>query len=90
MFLPIYLLLVNGLSFLIMGIDKRRAAKRKWRISENFLFGIALLGGAVGTYISMKVFHHKTKHASFRFGIPVLIVLQLILIVWILIKMEVL
>ena len=65
------------LSFSAMGIDKRRARRGKWRISEKALFLPALLGGAVGGTVGMFLFHHKTKHWYFRFGFPVLAALQL-------------
>ena len=61
----------------MMGLDKGRARRNQWRISERSLFLPAVLGGSLGTLLGMKTFHHKTKHWYFRFGIPVLLVLQL-------------
>ena len=72
-----YLLIINGTAFLMMGLDKGRARRNQWRISERSLFLPAVLGGSLGTLLGMKTFHHKTKHWYFRFGIPVLLVLQL-------------
>ena len=73
----IVLILMSLASFSAMGIDKRRARLEKWRISEKVLFLLALLGGAVGGTLGMLVFRHKTQHWYFKFGFPILAVLQL-------------
>ena len=65
-----YLLCVNGAGFLLMGLDKRRAKRGQWRIPEKTLFLPPLLGGTPGAIAGMHVFHHKTKHWYFRFGLP--------------------
>lgn len=78
----LYLLLINGVGFLLMGIDKRRAKRGAWRISEKSLFLSPLLGGTVGAILGMRVFHHKTKHWYFRYGLPALLVFQLALAGW--------
>ena len=75
--LGIYLLILNIIGFALMGIDKKRAKKRDWRISEAALFGAALLGGSLGSLIGMYLFRHKTRHPKFYLGIPALLVLQL-------------
>ena len=80
--LGLYLLAVNLTAFLVMGVDKRRAKKGKWRISEKTLFLPAVLGGALGGILGMRVFHHKTKHWYFRFGFPALLLIQLMLAGW--------
>ena len=72
----IIIIIMSVLSFSVMGIDKRRAKMKKWRISEKTLFLFALLGGAIGGTVGMLTFHHKTKHWYFRFGFPVLAALQ--------------
>lgn len=72
-----YLLCVNGAGFLLMGLDKRRAKRGQWRIPEKTLFLPPLLGGTPGAIAGMHVFHHKTKHWYFRFGLPALLILQL-------------
>lgn len=72
-----YLLCVNVAGFLLMGLDKRRAKRGQWRIPEKTLFLPPLLGGTPGAIAGMHVFHHKTKHWYFRFGLPALLVLQL-------------
>ena len=73
-------------SFVMMGWDKRCAMKGKWRVSEKALFLSAILMGAVGGTIDMKVFRHKTKHWYFKIFFPLLAVLQVALIVWILLS----
>lgn len=75
-FIIIYLLIFNIWGFLLMGIDKRKAIKHKQRISERFIWQIACIGGALGIYIGMKRFRHKTLHKVFIYGIPVVIFLQ--------------
>ena len=75
-----YLLGINVLAFLLYGFDKWKAKKNKWRIPEKTLFGIAFLGGILGALIGMQVFHHKTKHWSFKILIPVFLVLHVVLI----------
>lgn len=80
--LGLYLLLVNGIGFVLMGVDKRRAKRDQWRISEKTLFLPPLLGGTVGAILGMRVFHHKTKHWYFRYGLPALLVLQVVLAGW--------
>lgn len=76
----IYFLGINLLGFLSMGIDKKRAKDGEWRISERSLFFVALLGGSLGSILGMQVFRHKTKHRSFRLGMPLILAVQLILL----------
>ena len=57
-----YLVIMNLIGFAVMGIDKRRAVKRLWRIPESTLFIVALIGGSLGSIIGMYFFHHKTRH----------------------------
>lgn len=78
--LIIYFILINLIGFIMMGLDKRRAIKRRWRIPERKLFGIALLFGSIGVLIGMYVFRHKTRHLSFAIGIPAILVIQLLAI----------
>lgn len=80
--LGMYLLFINAVGFALMGVDKRRAKRDQWRISEKSLFLPPLLGGTVGAILGMRVFHHKTKHWYFRYGLPALLVLQLALAGW--------
>lgn len=78
--LILYIVAINLIGFFIMGIDKRKAKRRKWRVPEKTLFLIALLFGSVGVLVGMYVFRHKTRHLSFTLGIPVILVVQLLLI----------
>ncbi len=78
LFLGIYIIVINLYGFIIMGYDKYNAKKNNWRTSEKKLYIIALIGGGFGIYIGMKKFRHKTKHLSFKYGIPVLIVFNVI------------
>lgn len=80
--LGLYLLLVNAVGFVLMGVDKRRAKRDQWRISEKTLFLPPILGGTVGAILGMQMFHHKTKHWYFRYGLPALLVFQLVLAGW--------
>ena len=77
--LVIYLLAVNLLAFILYGIDKKRARNREWRISERTLIGIAVIGGCIGAILGMHVFHHKTRHWYFRYGLPVILIIQVLL-----------
>jgi len=79
----IYLSLINVTGFFLMGVDKNRAKRGAWRISEKTLFGCALLGGSLGTTIGMHVFHHKTKHWYFKYGMPMILVIQVLLMSYI-------
>ena len=84
--LIIYYLLMNVIGFFIMKIDKTRAIRHAYRISEKTLWGMALFGGAVGTTLGMQMFRHKTKHLSFKVGFPVLAVIELILVLFLLLS----
>lgn len=75
-----YLLIINLAGFLLMGVDKRKARKNKWRIPEKTLFLTALLGGSIGSILGMYMFRHKTKHTAFVLGMPCILVLQCILL----------
>ena len=77
----IYLILINVLAFALYGIDKFKARRGLWRISEAMLLGVAALGGSIGAFLGMKLFHHKTLHPQFYIGIPVIFVLQVVLAV---------
>ena len=76
----IYLLLINLAGFAMMGIDKNRAKRGAWRISEKTLFTCALLGGSLGTTLGMSTFRHKTRHWYFKYGMPLILVVQVVLI----------
>ncbi len=85
-FLFIYLIMINIIAFMLMGFDKRRAKRHAWRIPEKTLFGSALLGGSIGAIAGMQVFRHKTKHLSFQIGMPAILILQIVIAVFLLIK----
>ena len=72
---------VNIIAFLLCGADKYRATRKKWRIPEKVLIGIALCGGSAGALLGMYVFHHKTRKNKFRIGIPLIFVAQIIVVV---------
>ncbi len=76
----IYLFIINLIAFLSMLIDKKKAKLGKWRIPENTLFLYAFLGGTIGSIIGMQVFRHKTKKAKFKYGMPALLILQILAI----------
>ena len=78
----IYLLLINLIGVYVMWADKRRAKKNLWRISEKVLFIVALLGGAFGTTYGMYQFRHKTKHWYFKFGFPLILLLEVGILIW--------
>lgn len=78
-----YFLIINLMGIIIMGIDKKRAIEKKWRISEKNLLIIAVLGGSIGCIIGMNFFRHKTKHKKFTFGIPCILLVQILLLVFI-------
>lgn len=72
----IYLIILNLTGFSMMGIDKQRARRHRWRIPEKNLFLAAVLGGSAGTLAGMYVFRHKTKHWYFVIGMPLILILQ--------------
>ena len=77
-----YLLAVNSLTFLLYGIDKYKAKKGRWRISEATLLTMAAIGGSIGAWAGMRTWHHKTMHKKFKYGIPVIIIMQIALVVY--------
>lgn len=75
-----YYIFINIIVFVLYGIDKEKAIKHKWRIPEKTLLGSAFLGGGLGAFLGMKIFHHKTKHMLFQILVPVAMVLHIIII----------
>ncbi|MCA0986303.1 DUF1294 domain-containing protein [Guptibacillus algicola] len=75
--LLVYIVLLNLWSYIVMGLDKNKARKHRARISEKSLWTSFLLGGALGGYIGMKQFKHKTKHTSFVYGLPIAILVNI-------------
>lgn len=78
--LIIYFLILNILGFSIMGIDKRRAKKRAFRIPEATLFTISIIGGCIGAIFGMHFFRHKTRHWYFLYGLPLILLIQILII----------
>ena len=78
-YIVIYFIIINIFAFLAMFIDKRKAQKGKWRIPENTLLLLALIGGSIGALVVMYTFRHKTKKLRFTIGFPVILILQIIL-----------
>ena len=72
-----YLAIMNLIGISLMMIDKRRAIRHAWRIPEKTLFLVSILGGSVGTWAGMYLFHHKTKHWYFVVGMPAILILQM-------------
>lgn len=82
-YLYIWLIIINIITFAFFGIDKKKAIDGKFRISESTLFLLSILGGSLGGFIAMHTFHHKTKKWYFKFGIPLILIAQVLLIIFI-------
>ena len=82
----LYLLLINAAAFVLMLVDKVKAKKNRWRISERTLMLSAALGGSVGALLGMYTFRHKTKHIKFTLGVPAILFIQLALTIWLFLK----
>lgn len=78
-YLLVSLIVINVLTFFIYGIDKWKARRNKWRISEAALLWLAVAGGSIGALLGMKVWHHKTMHKKFEYGLPAILLLQVAL-----------
>ena len=83
----LWLLGINAAGFLLMGLDKWKAKRGAWRIPEKTLFTAAFLGGTVGVIAGMNTFRHKTRHRKFAWGLPALLILQLLAAIWLLNRM---
>lgn len=77
-----YFITVNVLGLVLFGIDKWKAKHDKWRISEATLLSVTAIGGSIGAWVGMKVWHHKTMHKKFKYGIPLVMVLQFVLLLF--------
>lgn len=82
----IYLLLINLIAFLAMGIDKWKAKRGAWRIPEQTLLSLVLLGGGIGGIAGMYTFRHKTKKPRFFIGFPVILIMEIVALVYIIVK----
>ena len=77
-----YLLAINIATFLLYGIDKYKAKKNQWRISEATLLTMAAIGGSIGAWAGMRLWHHKTMHKKFKYGIPLISIMQIALVAY--------
>ena len=75
--LIVYVVAVNAVAFVVYGVDKYKAQKAKWRIRESTLL-LAAIGGSAGAWLGMKIWRHKTCHAKFRYGVPAILLIQLV------------
>ena len=78
-----YLIAINIITFFIYGIDKLKAKKGKWRIPESTLLLLAIIGGSIGAWLGIKVWHHKTLHKKFKYGIPLIVIAQIAIVFYI-------
>lgn len=78
----IYLAAINVLTFFLYGIDKWKAKRSKWRISEATLIWLSVFGGSIGALLGMNAWHHKTQHKKFKYGIPFILLAQITVVVW--------
>ena len=78
----LWLCFTSAIDFALMGVDKWKARHNRWRVPERAFFCVALLGGTPGALLGMWTFRHKTRHWYFRFGFPLLTVLQIALLLW--------
>ena len=77
----VYLAVINLISFAAMGVDKAKSRKRSWRIPESTLFVLALIGGSIGSIAGMHIFHHKTLHRYFLYGMPAILFIQILIVI---------
>lgn len=77
------LIALNLLTFIVYGIDKWKAVKGKWRIPEATLLILAVIGGSIGALLGMQIWHHKTRHLKFKYGVPFILLAQIVLIYFI-------
>ena len=78
----IYLIIINIITFITYGIDKAKARKGAWRITEKTLIGLAVAGGSIGAMAGMSFFHHKTRKPLFKIGIPVILIIEAAAAAW--------
>ena len=76
------LIIINLITFLFYGIDKLKAKKGKWRISEATLLLLAAIGGSIGAWLGIKIWHHKTLHKKFKYGMPLIIFAQIVVAIY--------
>lgn len=79
----IYLAVINVMTFFLYGIDKWKAKRSKWRVKESTLIWLSVFGGSIGAWLGMKVWHHKTQHKKFKYGIPFILLAQIAIGIWV-------
>ena len=77
----LYLVAINVVTFFLYGIDKFKAQHARWRIPESVLIGLAIIGGSIGAWLGMMAWHHKTQHKKFKYGVPLILVAQIVLLI---------
>lgn len=77
----VYLIGINVITFILFAIDKAKARKGKWRISEAMLLGLSFVGGSIGGLLAMNIFHHKTKKPSFKRGLPIMLIIHIVIVI---------
>lgn len=85
-YLIIYFIVMNLVGIVAMAIDKRKAKKGEWRIKEGTLFIITMLGGGIGTILGMYLFRHKTRKLKFTIGLPTILITEIVIIIYCLVK----
>lgn len=78
--IALYIILINLVTFLVFGKDKRRARRSEWRTPESTLFILAIAGGSIGALLGMLYFHHKTRKKTFQIGIPLILIVHLLIL----------
>lgn len=89
MMILLFMGFMSIIGFVLMGLDKAKAKKGAWRIPEKTLLGTALLGGGAGIWLGMEIFHHKTKHWYFKYGVPVICILEILAVLFVNINISV-
>ena len=82
--LVLHLAVITVVTFLVFGIDKWKAQHKRWRIPESVLLGLAAIGGSVGAWLGMRVWHHKTQHKKVQYGVPAILAAQVAAVIWLL------
>lgn len=77
-----YLIIINFIAVIVTIVDKHNAKKQRWRVPEDTLLFLAVIGGSVGMLLTMYAIHHKTRHKKFMYGIPVIITLQMVVAIY--------
>ncbi len=83
-YITYFFVALNVVTFIVYGIDKLKARRHKWRIPESTLLLLAVVGGSIGALLGMKLWHHKTQHKKFKYGLPAILLVQVVLAVAIL------